>query len=133
MAETQSAMETTGRVVAPWTRAQVVGLNRWQRAGYVHEFTCSDGHPLVATTEGWICDEPGCLYTQDWAHDFMAAGPGPHPQVEIFGVEEKEDEDESCPFCLDSGLNRPADSGEFWDCPECDLPYGDCNAEGDHG
>lgn len=59
------------KVIAPWTAEQVAALNRWQRLGYVHPFTCPNGWNLVATTAGWVC--PGtCGYTQDWAHDFMA-------------------------------------------------------------
>lgn len=59
---------------APWTQDVVDGLNRWQR-GDNHSFTCgkNSDHVLVATLNGWIC--PHDDYTQDWAHDFMAAVP----------------------------------------------------------
>lgn len=69
------------RLTAPWTPEQVDALNRWQRAGYVHPFTCpaSAGHrkgELIAQTDGFHC--PTCSYTQDWAHDFMLVLP-PNP------------------------------------------------------
>jgi hypothetical protein len=64
-------------VEAPWTDEQVENLNRWQRAGHVHEFTCPNDHPasrvLVARKDGWYC--PGCVYTQTWALDCMVEGP----------------------------------------------------------
>ena len=67
---------------APWTPEQVVALNRFQHNQFVHPFTCGRrgepdaplheaGEVLVATTAGWVCQVPGCGYTQDWAHDFM--------------------------------------------------------------
>jgi hypothetical protein len=61
-------------IKAPWTAAQVDGLNRYQRFGKMHPFTCP-GHDgggdrdLVATRSGWICCH--CDFRQDWAHDFM--------------------------------------------------------------
>lgn len=61
---------------APWTTRQVEGLNAWQHAGYVHEFTCDHDHStdrvLVASAEGWNC--PTCDYAQTWAHNFMLDG-----------------------------------------------------------
>jgi hypothetical protein len=59
---------------APWTSEQVDALNRYQRLGHVHEFTCKEQHDgadrtLYATREGWRC--PHCAYTQDWAHKAM--------------------------------------------------------------
>lgn len=74
------------RVVAPWSLDQVHALNRYQRLGYVHEFTCPHEHGepgkyvLRATPNGWHC--PRCDYTQDWAHDFMA-DEARHPQNPI--------------------------------------------------
>lgn len=117
-------MSTKAEMIrAPFTQAQVVGLNRWQRAGYVHEFTCACGEILQATLEGWRCPDACCDYTQDWAHAFMADGPPePHPIVRF-------EEPDECMFCLDLGLNRPEGSGEFWNCPECGALYGDCNAD----
>ncbi len=79
------------QIQPPWTPQQIDGLNHWQRAGYVHEFTCPnrqrDNHgdaplPLVATVNGWVC--PYCDYTQRWAHDFMANGPPPNPLLKMF-------------------------------------------------
>lgn len=59
---------------APFSSEQVDALNRFQRRGDVHEFTCPEDHggadrTLIATTQGWIC--PHCAYTQDWAHRAM--------------------------------------------------------------
>lgn len=63
-------------IISPWTPEQVAQLNKWQAAGYVHPFTCSNddcaggnGKNLVATGDGWRC--PSCDYKQDWCHDFM--------------------------------------------------------------
>jgi hypothetical protein len=64
---------------APFTPEQVEALNRWQRQGYMHPFTCPgdrtdcwDNSDLIATEAGWVC---ACgRYTQDWAHDFMVIG-----------------------------------------------------------
>jgi hypothetical protein len=64
------------RIEAPWTWDQAMALNRWQNAGFVHEFTCgTEGcrYKLIAVTAGLVC--PKCDYTQNWAHDFMLQGP----------------------------------------------------------
>ena len=63
-----------GFVTAPWTGEQVDALNRYQRSGVFHEFTCKDAHDgldrtLFATREGWRC--PHCEYVQNWAHESM--------------------------------------------------------------
>jgi len=67
---------------APWTDQQVSKLNRFQRLGHVHEFTCPNNHDsdrvLVASNDGWHC--PSCDYQQDWAHVTMLRGP-PNPLV----------------------------------------------------
>ncbi|MER7734126.1 hypothetical protein ABTX80_24865 [Streptomyces erythrochromogenes] len=67
----------TEQITAPWTPEQVAALNRFQRAGSMHPFTCGRDHDshhvLIATEAGWVCPGPGCGYTQDWAHAFMAA------------------------------------------------------------
>jgi len=61
-------------IEAPWNAEQVDNLNRFQRLGFMHPFTCP-GHEgggdrdLVATRGGWICRH--CDYRQNWAHDFM--------------------------------------------------------------
>ena len=60
-----------GLLYAPWTDAQVAGLNRYQNCNFFHPYTCciDSGHgPLEATRGGWICKEKGCTYTQIWAH-----------------------------------------------------------------
>jgi hypothetical protein len=59
----------------------VAALNRFQREGGMHPFTCGGEHApgspvLVARIDGWHCSDPygeGCDYRQDWAHRFMAA------------------------------------------------------------
>lgn len=61
-------------ITAPWTPAQVDALNRYQRYGMFHPFTCIQDHgdadrDLVATCNGWICCH--CGYTQNWAHETM--------------------------------------------------------------
>jgi hypothetical protein len=65
-------------VQAPFTEEQVSNLNQYQSAGVMHPFTCGEAHKgevlLVATTGGWVCADPSCDYTQDWAHGFMADG-----------------------------------------------------------
>lgn len=76
------------KIYAPFTREQVVALNEWQRAEWLHPFTCRDrddhvgGGELVATVSGWVC--PQCPYTQDWAHRFMLTTPA-NPFVHLFG------------------------------------------------
>ncbi len=78
-------------VKAPWTDEQVENLNRYQKSGSFHPFTCGlyeltrklYGRDkakncrwlLVATNLGWVCSREGCQYTQDWAHDAMVNFP----------------------------------------------------------
>jgi hypothetical protein len=78
----------TNIIRAPWTEQQCDALNRFQRNGKFHPFTCaggdrtdafhtatvanyglSDAGQLHATLSGWICN--ACDYTQDWAFTFM--------------------------------------------------------------
>lgn len=69
------------KTTAPWTTGQVAALNKWQRAGNVHPFTCpgdlpgcEDHRDLIATPAGWVC---ACgQYRQDWAHGFMVSPEG---------------------------------------------------------
>lgn len=54
----------------PWSDAQILALEAWQRNDQVHPYTC--GHDsnhalLVPTREGWVCSD--CDYAQDWAHN----------------------------------------------------------------
>ena len=60
-------------VQAPFNADQVAALKDWQDAGIVHPFTCAQHsqHSLTPTADGWKCEVPGCVYTQNWAHDFM--------------------------------------------------------------
>ncbi|MEU7066925.1 hypothetical protein [Streptomyces sp. NPDC046161] len=73
----------TDHITAPWSPEQVDALNRFQQTGGMHPFTCGRDHDthrtLVATPAGWTCPGPGCGYTQNWAHAFMAAGERPEP------------------------------------------------------
>lgn len=66
----------------PFSADQVAAMNRFQTAGSFHPFTCGNDSRhavLVATEAGWKC--PDCDYTQDWAHQFMAADlPSPFPK-----------------------------------------------------
>ncbi|MFE7972981.1 hypothetical protein [Streptomyces shenzhenensis] len=68
----------TNKIRPPWTSEQVAALNEFQRRGGMHPFTCGAEHApgrspiLDATHSGWICPDPACHYTQDWAHAFMA-------------------------------------------------------------
>jgi hypothetical protein len=76
----------TDKITAPFTPAQVDALNRYQRLGYVHEFTCPNDHKgadrtLVATIKGWLC--PHCYYTQSWAHAAMTGEPPPNPVANV--------------------------------------------------
>ena len=64
-------------VRAPWTNEQVDALNRFQREGRMHPFTCGGEHTggapvLIASHDGWHCPHAYCTYRQDWAHAFMA-------------------------------------------------------------
>lgn len=66
----------TDRITAPFTRDQIKALNRYQREGLMHPFTCVRDHDehvlLVAGPNGWWCPVQTCTYTQEWAHGFMA-------------------------------------------------------------
>lgn len=68
----------TDLIRAPWTTEEVAALNRFQREGGMHPFTCGHEHPahpnaiLEATPKGWRCFVLDCEYEQDWAHAFMA-------------------------------------------------------------
>ena len=58
---------------APFTPEQVANLNAYQSRGDMHPFTCGKCRAnLRATEAGWVCDAPGCDYTQDWAFAWMA-------------------------------------------------------------
>lgn len=64
-------------IQAPWSAQQVEQLNRYQREGWFHPYTCGrrgfhDAN-LVATSGGWYCPVEGCDYTQDWALEGMAS------------------------------------------------------------
>lgn len=70
-------MSDSDRIYAPFTKAQVKALNKWQNSPYVHPFTCGGDHKgghiiLVATEHGWVCPRSYCRYTQNWAHACMA-------------------------------------------------------------
>lgn len=66
---------------APFTDEQVGRLVAWQLSPFVHGFTCgnredhawrmADYGGLTPTKDGWVCEEPGCGFTQDWCYDMM--------------------------------------------------------------
>lgn len=65
-----------GNIHAPFTEEQAAALNRYQVAGRMHPFACPREHEgqtdLIARAgAGWVCSDPRCDYTQDWAHAFM--------------------------------------------------------------
>lgn len=64
----------TAVIYAPWTEAQVSALNRFQKSGVMHSFTCRahTSVDLTATGAGWVCGVEGCDTLQQWAHAFMA-------------------------------------------------------------
>jgi hypothetical protein len=71
----------TERNVAPWTADEVASLNEYQDSTTTTQFSCNNHGlhgsakvRLLATVVGWICLEPGCDYTQNWAHPSMADG-----------------------------------------------------------
>jgi len=79
------------KITAPFTKEQVEKLNKYQKEGKFHPFTCTgqlieqedekgkfteksrsvceNEGILIATEEGWVC--PCGQYKQDWAHSFM--------------------------------------------------------------
>jgi hypothetical protein len=70
--------QQAGLIYAPFTEPQAEALNRWQKAGTVHPFTCPTDHDgdrdLIAYVgAGWCC--PTCGYTQLWAHESMLNAP----------------------------------------------------------
>lgn len=63
----------SSKMYVPWTQEQIDALNKWQKCGYVHPYTCGgkiDGkdcrEDLIATKDGWVCPK-NCGYTQNWA------------------------------------------------------------------
>lgn len=61
------------KINTPFTDEQVNGLRRWQKCGWVHEFTCCDHATMEVSRHGFLC--PKCGNLQDWAWDYMADGP----------------------------------------------------------
>lgn len=66
-------LDKMGVIYAPWTDAEVIVLNSWQRAAFVNPFRCANLHRrgglLVARNDGWHCER--CNFVQIWAHDFQ--------------------------------------------------------------
>ena len=54
-------------IYAPWDDETVEKLNRYQKAGAFHPYTCMcpSSPKLTATREGWKCDR--CDWFQEWA------------------------------------------------------------------
>lgn len=87
-------------IYAPWAPDQVTALNRFQRAGQFHPFTCGGSHGhhvnLLATVGGWICPE-GCGYVQMWANAFMATRQSVEVDPGIYAVGGDRQERCDCP------------------------------------
>lgn len=110
------------QIYAPWCADTVDALNKFQRLGYVHEFTCP-GHDegdrtLVATRNGWIC--PNCDYRQEWAWAHML-NPPPNLRAALRATEQPAPEGlrkvllQACPHCDFSCGQRGMDR-----CGKCD-------------
>lgn len=90
MPEPDTTPAAAPHVYAPFSSEQVTALNRWQHGGPGHPFTCARLHArgrspvLDATHSGWICPDPDCDFTQDWALTVMA-NPGAWPTLGAFG------------------------------------------------
>jgi hypothetical protein len=57
---------TLAKIYASFDAVQVEQMNRCQKFGSVHPFTCTCGNTLLATEAGWRCNH--CPdYRQDWA------------------------------------------------------------------
>lgn len=66
------------KITAPFTVEQADALNRYQRAGQFHPYTCGKCRQvLVATENGWICPSTACDYTQNWAWSPPTVEPRP--------------------------------------------------------
>lgn len=82
MAIVDTADQSPGKIYTPWDVPTVTALNRYQREGQFHPFTCGNGQSgqhvggvsLIATPDGWRCPMGHCDYTQNWAWSFMAVG-----------------------------------------------------------
>lgn len=75
--EDEGTQPGTEKIHAPWSTQQVDALNRYQASGLMHPFTCRGEHPegrpaLIAQHDGWLCPDPRCGVSQDWAHAWMA-------------------------------------------------------------
>ncbi len=111
---------TTTQIRAPFTSEQVTALNRWQTSGPGHPFTCGSTHAtgrspvLDATHSGWICPDPACSFTQDWAHGVMAS-PGEWAQLTALpGVWAAATPTPcSIPECDTDGTGEPCDRHEI--------------------
>ena len=73
----------TSKITAPFTSEQGQALADYQDHGTRPPLICGAIHatgrsPLLAPTHsGWICPDPACGYTQDWAWTYMAtSAPG---------------------------------------------------------
>lgn len=70
-------------ITAPWTSEQVQALADYQDHGDGHPVICGGGphthgrSPLLDPTHsGWVCPDPDCDFTQDWAWAPMATEGG---------------------------------------------------------
>lgn len=79
-----SASKQDTSLIAPWTQDQVNNLMLYQRAGFVHPYTCGNdqcGANLDPTLYGWQC--PKCDYTQNWCHQAHADNRPPANPIKI--------------------------------------------------
>ena len=50
----------------PWTKEQVVMLEKRQDDKTKHPYTCECGLDLIPSIDGWYCSK--CEYQQTWCH-----------------------------------------------------------------
>jgi hypothetical protein len=73
----------SARSRAPWTGLEVANLQAWQDCGWVHPYTCPQGHTLTPRVEGFVCDQ--CRYHQNWCWAPMLQGAPPDPRELLNG------------------------------------------------
>lgn len=82
---------------------------RYQASGLMHPFTCRGEHPegrpaLIAQHDGWLCPDPRCGVSQDWAHAWMAEaadeGTRQHQCANCEGVDPQ-----TCPYAAEGVIN----------------------------
>lgn len=101
---------------SPWSPLQVATLNRCQRSGLMHPFTCASAHPLhqtlIAETDGWHCPDETCDYRQDWAHSFMADPDAVTALIETDPLRRRQAADEHSRLSQELELEHPTTLAE---------------------